>query len=87
MTALLCMLPLAVTSTKAMIKRLGGKTWNRLHRLVYAIAVLGVIHYGMAVKKDLTYPLYYAAALTVLFGWRLLRWARRRGPSATPAPA
>lgn len=77
MTALVFMVPLAVTSTKAMIRRL-GRNWNRLHKLIYVIAVLGVIHYGMAVKADLTYPLNYAAALTLLFGWRALRWARRR---------
>lgn len=84
MTALLLMLPMAVTSTKAMIKRL-GKNWARLHKAIYLIAVLGVIHYGMAVKKDLTYPLNYAAVLTLLYGWRVMRWARRRGERVTAA--
>ncbi|MDQ8164969.1 MAG: sulfoxide reductase heme-binding subunit YedZ [Gemmatimonadota bacterium] len=77
MIALFLMLPLAITSTKAMIKRL-GKNWARLHKLIYVIAILGVIHYGMAVKKDLTYPLNYAALLTLLYGWRAMRWAQKR---------
>lgn len=77
MSALLCMLPMAITSTKAMIKRL-GKNWARLHKLIYLIAILGVVHYGMAVKKDLTYPLNYAALLTLLYGWRAWQWAKKR---------
>ncbi len=77
MIALSLMLPLAITSTKAMIKRL-GKNWARLHKLIYVIAILGVIHYGMAVKKDLTYPLNYAAVLTLLYGWRAMKWAQKR---------
>ena len=75
MTALLLMIPLAVTSTKAMNRRL-GRNWTRLHRAVYVVAILGVIHYAMAVKKDLTDPLGYAAAVTVLLAWRVVR--RRR---------
>lgn len=82
MSALALMLPMAVTSTKAMIRRL-GRNWARIHRAIYVIAILGVIHYSMAVKQDLTYPLNYAAVLTLLYGWRLMRWARRRG--AAPA--
>lgn len=77
MIALLLMLPMAITSTKAMIKRL-GRNWARLHKAIYVIAILGVIHYGMAVKKDLTYPLNYAAVLTLLYGWRAMRWAQKR---------
>lgn len=86
MTALLLMLPLVVTSTKGMIRRLGGKRWNRLHKLIYAIAILGVIHYSMAVKQDLTYPLTYAAVLAVLYGWRIVRW-RSGSRSTSPRPA
>ena len=73
MTALVLMIPLVVTSTKGMIRRL-GKRWTKLHRLIYVIAVLGVIHYSMAVKKDLTGPLTYGAILGVLLGWRVVRW-------------
>lgn len=82
MTALVLLIPLVVTSTKAMIRRLGGKNWNRLHRLIYVIAVLGVIHYSMAVKKDLTYPLTYALVLAILYGWRIRRWSQRRATAA-----
>ena len=73
MTALLLMLPMAITSTKAMIKRL-GRNWARLHKAIYVIAVLGVIHYSMAVKKDLTYPIRYGVVLALLYGWRVARW-------------
>lgn len=76
MTALLLMTPLAVTSTQGMIRRL-GRRWQRLHRLVYLIAVLGVVHWGMSVKKDLTEPLLAALVLVGLFGWRIAV-ARRR---------
>lgn len=82
MTGLLLMLPLALTSTKGMIRRLGGKRWNRLHQLVYVVAVLGVIHFWMAVKKDVTEPLLYGAVFAVLFAWRLARRWRR---AAVPA--
>lgn len=84
MTALVLMVPLAITSTKAMIRRL-GRNWARLHRAVYVVAVLGVVHYGMAVKKDLTDPITWGVVLTVLFGWRVAQWSRRR--AALPRPA
>ncbi|HQZ19004.1 MAG TPA: protein-methionine-sulfoxide reductase heme-binding subunit MsrQ, partial [Vicinamibacteria bacterium] len=57
---LLLMLPLALTSTKKMIARLGGKRWNRLHKLVYAASVAGVIHFWMSVKADISGPLTFA---------------------------
>ena len=88
MTALLFLTALAVTSTKASIRRLGGRNWNRLHALIFPAAILGVIHFGMAQKADINDPLNYGAALTVLLGWRLLRWAHRRaGRAEQPAPA
>ncbi|MBA2352763.1 MAG: sulfite oxidase heme-binding subunit YedZ [Burkholderiales bacterium] len=65
------LIPLAVTSTNAMIRRLGAKRWQQLHRLVYIIAVAGVIHYWWLVKKDVAEPLYYAVVLTLLLGIRL----------------
>lgn len=76
MLCLLLMLPLAVTSTKGMIKRL-GKTWTTLHRLVYAIAVLGLVHFFMAVKLDIREPGAYALILALLLGWRVRDWRRR----------
>jgi methionine sulfoxide reductase heme-binding subunit len=69
--AFLCLIPLAVTSTNAMVKRLGGKRWQVLHRLVYAIATLGVVHYWWLVKKDIREPLLYALILVALLGIRL----------------
>ncbi|MFT3736704.1 MAG: protein-methionine-sulfoxide reductase heme-binding subunit MsrQ [Rhodocyclaceae bacterium] len=67
------MLPLAITSTNAMIKRLGGKRWLWLHRLVYPVAVAGVIHYWWLVKRDIREPLMYAIILGILLATRLVR--------------
>jgi len=72
-TAFLCLVPLAVTSTRAMIRRL-GRRWILLHRLVYLAAALGVIHFLWLVKSDLREPLLYAAVLSLLLGLRL--WFR-----------
>jgi len=79
-TALIVMIPLAVTSTNAMIKRLGGKRWRALHRLAYVAAICGVIHYYMQVKADVRQPLVFAAVLTVLLGYRVLAYVRQRKP-------
>jgi len=64
------LIPLALTSTTAMIKRLGGKWWQRLHRLVYAIAIGGVVHYLWLVKADIQQPLVYGGILAVLLVYR-----------------
>ncbi len=71
---LVLMLPLAITSTKKMMARLGGKRWNRLHKLVYAAAVAGVIHFWMSVKADIGGPLTFAVIFAVLFGYRIWKW-------------
>lgn len=84
-TALLVMVPLAVTSTNAMIKRLGGKRWRWLHRLAYVAAIAGVLHYYMQVKADVRQPLGFAAALAVLLGYRLVESWRQRKPAPAPA--
>lgn len=76
MLALLLMLPLAITSTKGMIKRL-GKNWAKLHRLVYVIVVLGLVHFFMAVKLDWREPLVYALIVAALLGWRIVENRRR----------
>jgi sulfoxide reductase heme-binding subunit YedZ len=68
---LILMLPLAVTSTNAMVRRLGAKRWLALHRLVYLIAPLGVLHFWWMVKKKDTEPAIYAVVLAVLLGLRL----------------
>jgi sulfoxide reductase heme-binding subunit YedZ len=70
-TALVLMLPLAATSTNAMVRRLGAKRWQALHRLVYAIGMLGVLHYWWMVKRDITEPAIYAVILALLLGYRL----------------
>lgn len=70
--AFLMLIPLAMTSTNAMIKRLGGKRWLLLHRLVYLIAICGVLHYWWLVKKDITQPLIYSAVLAALLGYRVV---------------
>ncbi len=84
-TGLLVMVPLAVTSTNAMIKRMGGKRWRALHRLAYVAAIAGVIHYYMQVKADVRQPLAFAAVLAILLGYRLMVYWRR--PKPVPAPA
>lgn len=79
--SLLLLLPLAVTSTKKMVKRLGGRRWTRLHRLVYPAAVGGVIHYIWAVKLDAREPTVYAVLLGILLTLRVPMWIEqaRRG--------
>jgi sulfoxide reductase heme-binding subunit YedZ len=70
MAAFLCMIPLAVTSTKNAIRRL-GRRWKRLHRLVWAVAALGTVHFLWAVKKDIREPLIYAGIFVVLLLLRI----------------
>ena len=83
--AWLLLVPLAVTSTQGWIRRL-GRRWGQLHRLVYAIAILAVLHFWWIVKSDYREPLLYAAVLAVLLGWRLWkRLAARRGRPAASA--
>lgn len=72
MTAFFLMVPLAITSTNKMLRRLGGKRWVKLHRLVYVSGVLGVIHYFMLVKSDTRLPLTFGFILLLLLGYRLL---------------
>jgi sulfoxide reductase heme-binding subunit YedZ len=74
-TGLVLMVPLALTSTKGWIRRLGGKRWQTLHRLVYFSAIAGVVHYIWLVKADLREPLKDAAVLGVLLGYRVVVWA------------
>lgn len=96
MSGLALLLPLALTSNAAAIRRLGGRRWNRLHRLIYVIAALGVVHFGMSVKKDLADPLLYGSTFAALFLYRIVRWwrlrraratARAASGNATPTPA
>jgi len=81
------MVPLAITSTNNMVKRLGGKRWNRLHKLTYLAGVGGVLHYWMLVKSDTRIPLTFGFVLLVLLGYRLVMKyvpAKRATPSLFP---
>jgi methionine sulfoxide reductase heme-binding subunit len=95
--AFVLLIPLALTSTAGMIRRLGGKRWQLVHRLIYVCAVLGVIHYYWLVKSDTHKPLEYAWMVGILLAYRLGDWiytrrkkrpwnARRAAPT-TPQPA
>ena len=82
MQAFFLMIPLAVTSTNGMIKRLGGKRWQQLHKLTYLCAIGGVIHYYLIVKSDVLMPLGFAAALSALLGYRV--YAANQKAAQTP---
>ena len=85
MVAFLLMVPLAITSTNKMVKRLGGKRWAKLHRLVYLSAIAGVVHFWMLVKSDIRLPLTFGFIVVFLLGYRLLtRYAP--APQATTSP-
>lgn len=85
-TSFVLLVPLAVTSTRGWIRRLGGRRWNRLHRLVYISAAGGVLHYLWLVKVDTRPPIIYGLILIVLLSTRLIHQRRRRRRSASPAP-
>jgi methionine sulfoxide reductase heme-binding subunit len=87
MTALLLLIPLALTSTAGMIKRLGGRNWRRLHRLVYVAASLGVLHYLWLAKVGVRTPWIYAAVLVTLLGIRVIDTVRRRTRRAATSNA
>ena len=74
-TGFVLLIPLALTSTSGWIRRLGGKRWQALHRLIYAAAICGVIHYLWLVKADIRKPLQYGTVLAVLLGYRVVSWA------------
>jgi len=77
-SAFVLMIPLALTSTAGSIRRLGGKNWQRLHRLIYLTAILGVIHYFWLVKADKRKPLEYGVVLSILLLYRVGAWVRQR---------
>lgn len=84
-TGFLLLIPLALTSTAGWIRRLGGKRWQALHRLIYFAAIAGVIHYWWLVKADIHKPLEYAVVLGVLLGYRMVVWLIPRfGSSKVP---
>lgn len=82
MAAFLLMVPLAVTSNHAAIRRLGGARWQSLHRLVYFTGLLAVLHYVWLVKKDVTWPVVYGLILVFLLGFRAVSWLRQQRRAA-----
>lgn len=93
-TAFVLLIPLAVTSTRKMIQRLGGRRWQWLHRLIYVSAIAGVTHFVWLVKKDVSRPVEYATVLAALLGYRVIVWAapallskRKRTPVMAGIPA
>ena len=78
MASFVLLIPLALTSTNKMMRRLGAKRWLALHKLVYAVAIGGVVHFLMIVKADVTWPLTFAVVAALLLGYRLLVWWRKR---------
>ena len=87
MASFFLLVPLAITSTNKMVKRLGGKRWSKLHKLVYLTGVGGVIHYYMLVKSDTRIPITFAFVLAILLGYRI--YAANQKPtvlSRSPVP-
>lgn len=85
-TAWTLLVPLAATSTAGWIRRLGGKRWRALHRLIYLSGIAGVTHYLWLVKADIRKPLEYAAILAVLLAYRLLVWLREKLAAGRVSP-
>ena len=85
-TAFVLLIPLAVTSTAGWIRRLGGKSWRALHRLIYVSAIAGVVHYYWLVKSDIRLPLFYGTLVALLLGYRAATALLNRTPVRQPAP-
>jgi sulfoxide reductase heme-binding subunit YedZ len=87
--AFVVMIPLAVTSTSGMVRRLGGRRWQMLHRLIYLSAAAGVLHYWWKVKSDTTLPLRFAVVVALLLGYRIVHQVmeRRRSLASEPSSA
>ena len=85
--AFVLLIPLALTSTNAMVKRLGAKRWQWLHRLIYLPSALGVAHFWWLVKKDITEPFTFAVLLAALFIIRLLFLLKQQRSASPPSSA
>jgi sulfoxide reductase heme-binding subunit YedZ len=77
-TGFILMVPLALTSTAGWIRRLGGRRWQALHRLIYVTAIAGVVHYYWLVKSDIRKPVFYGVLVTLLLALRMGFWVRSR---------
>jgi sulfoxide reductase heme-binding subunit YedZ len=92
MAAFVLLIPLAVTSTNGMMRRMGPRAWRRLHKLVYLIVPLGVVHYFLMVKLDTRPVVLFGMAVALMLAWRLVNWAlppkpaRRKAAVPKPAP-
>lgn len=86
-TAFVLLIPLALTSTTGWIRRLGGKRWQLLHRLIYVSAIAGVVHYYWLVKSDVRLPVFYGVIVALLLGFRIIIAARNRRPRPAAGPA
>jgi methionine sulfoxide reductase heme-binding subunit len=86
-TGFVLLIPLALTSTQGWIRRLGGKRWQLLHRLIYLSAIAGVIHYWWLVKADVSKPAQYTFVLSLLLGYRVVAWLLRRNKERKAASA
>lgn len=87
MATYLLLVPLAITSTKGWVRRLGGARWSRLHRLIYLAAIGGTVHYLWAVKKDTLFPIVYFLLFAALLGMRVWWWRERRARATAPSPS
>ena len=87
MIASVLLIPLGITSTKGMIRRMGGKAWRRLHMLIYPIALLGVVHFYMMIRADFSRPYIYGAIILLLLGYRVWKWRKRNEPRRVTAQA
>jgi len=84
LTAYLCMVPLALTSTKGWIRRLGGRKWQLLHRLIYVTGIAVVVHYYWLVKSDIRMPVFYGSLVAILLAYRVAVWLwPRRAPAVS----
>ena len=79
--AFVLMIPLAITSTTGWIRRMGGRKWNLLHKLIYITALAAVLHYYLKVKLDGSYPVYYGIGVAFLLGFRAWRYFAKRAAS------
>jgi sulfoxide reductase heme-binding subunit YedZ len=85
-TAWVLLIPMALTSTTGWIRRLGGKRWNRLHRLIYGVAILGVFHFLWLVKLELTLPLIYGGVLVLILAARIgVKQRAKKRPAPPPS--
>ena len=86
-TAFLLLMPLALTSTRGWIRRLGGKRWQILHRLIYISAIAGVVHYYWLVKSDVRKPVMYGSLVALLLLYRAISWSFQKRRRTTVRPA